>query len=437
MRSSTVALAVVVSLALDACAVATGDGEGLGETGAKLIGGIAGTKTGLVVKIDGNGKGCTGVLYPYPGTTTARYLLTAHHCTSDEPYNSTAWTVTRQDGSTIGVEMIFPHPLAEWGLTGFDLGNGDTDGIGKVDMVLVRLASDVVVAAADAPVWLSTANTSVNVYHESRMDDGAQAFSWLSASISPHATWPVRAVTTGGIEGGDSGGPVWNRNSIDTGGRLLEGVVSNSGGGLTDSSSFYPFAVDGRDCGVFDITHPNAAFCTDACPCGVGEGDCDANSQCKPGLTCMANTGNRVGLPADYDVCLEPTRQGSNTGGYCESIGGCQLFEGDCNTHAGCKDNLVCRSNVGAAVGLNSSVDVCDLPRVPGWRISNRNADGTRKTEAANWCTTSSPCSLGDGDCDETNHATCRGYLKCKANVGNQFGFANNLVDVCVHPDYY
>jgi hypothetical protein len=205
---------------------------------------------------------------------------------------------------------------------------------------------------------------------------------------------------------------------------------------VTDSSSFYQWAIDTIDCGVFDLNFPNSALCTPSCPCGVGEGDCDSAADCKSGLDCRSNMGPAVGLPSSYDVCLEVTRNASNTEGYCESIGGCQLYEGDCNTHAGCKDNLVCRLDVGAAVGLAADKDICDLPRVPTWRGVNRSKSGARHNESSGYCTPTSPCALGDGDCDESDDSTCRGYLRCKRNVGNDFGFVNSAVDVCVHPDY-
>jgi hypothetical protein len=98
-------------------------------------------------------------------------------------------------------------------------------------------------------------------------------------------------------------------------------------------------------------------------------------------------------------------------------------------SHAGCKDNLVCRPDVGAAVGLSPDKDICDLPGVPGWKAINRDKQGNRISEDSGWCTPESPCALGEGDCDENDHSTCRGYLKCKANVGNQFGFSNNAVE--------
>lgn len=431
----TLIVPLLATIALSGCvAEVERDGEKAdGQVSQGLVGGIAGTKTGLLATFVTDGY-CSGVLVPTG--TTASWLITAEHCIGIDAYDPASTVVLTQGGQTIGVDAIYPHPEAEWGLTGFDLGDGDADGNGKVDMILVHLASAVPIAAADRKMFFSTDNAPINTYQESIMDDGVYGYSWVSASISPDPDWPVRAVSTATTQGGDSGGPVWSKASIDAGGRLYQGLHSSSHS-VTDSSSFQRWALDAIQFGAFDITHPSATFCSTSHPCGVGEGDCDSDAECKSGLSCRSNKGPAVGLPADYDVCLEVTRQANDTEGYCESIGGCQLYEGDCNSHAGCKDNLVCRPDVGAAVGLSPDKDICDLPRVPGWKAINRDKKGNRISEDSGWCTPESPCALGEGDCDENDHSTCRGYLKCKANVGNQFGFSNNAVDVCVHPDYY
>ena len=364
--------------------------------------------------------------------STTRWAITAQHCLGSTN-DSTAYSVVLQDGTSVGVEWLYPHPLAEWGLTGFDLGDGENDGTGKVDMMLIRLDSDVDIDAADRNFYFSTANTSLDTYQESKNG----GFTWVQASMSPHSSWPVRAVNYAGTQGGDSGGPIWKKSSIDSGARLYEGLHS-SAGNITDSSSFYEWAIDSMYCGVFNVNDIDWSFCSAACPCGVGEGDCDSDADCKSGLVCRQDHGNRVGGPSTLDVCLETTSTVHQTSGWCEANGGCQLYEGDFNTHAGCKDNLVCRKDVGAAVGASQSTDICDMPRVPEWKGTNRSMDGSRLTESSNYCTTSSPCSLGDGDCDSSNHDTTSWLLEVQGvHVGHQFGFSNNLVDVRVHPLYY
>ena len=47
------------------------------------------------------------------------------------------------------------------------------------------------------------------------------------------------------------------------------------------------------------------SYCTDCGPCGVGVGDCDGDSQCESGLSCVNDVGANYGFPANIDVCVE------------------------------------------------------------------------------------------------------------------------------------
>jgi hypothetical protein len=221
-----------------------------------LVGGTAGVKTGLVVKFR---DGCTGVLIPTGGSTT-QWAMSAHHCTSDDTYDpvSDNYAITLQSGTSVNVTKAYPHPLAEWGITG----TNSADPVGKVDVVLLKLATAVTLPVADRTFYFSTVNNSTNIYHESRRLNGSDTttYSWLSASMVQDGSFSFRGDSTGSVEKGDSGGPVWNKSSVDTGGRLLEGIQSGLGGLVADSSGFYEWAVDGIECGVFDLTAPSMSF---------------------------------------------------------------------------------------------------------------------------------------------------------------------------------
>jgi len=91
----------------------------------------------------------------------------------------------------------------------------------------------------------------------------------------------------------------------------------------------------GASCGACPVTCPvpngGAGSCTPACPCASGQGDCNANSDCQPGLVCGRNNGARFSLPAGADVCVAPHCQNRridagetsiDCGGECGS-GGC------------------------------------------------------------------------------------------------------------------
>lgn len=65
----------------------------------------------------------------------------------------------------------------------------------------------------------------------------------------------------------------------------------------------------GGSCGVCVNNKPvgDKDYCTIGLPCSQGQGDCDADAQCQPGLICKDNNGAQFGLPANYDVCVADT----------------------------------------------------------------------------------------------------------------------------------
>lgn len=69
-------------------------------------------------------------------------------------------------------------------------------------------------------------------------------------------------------------------------------------------------AIDaGGPCGalVCPGTNGTARFCTPACPCSVGQGDCDTRLDCAAGLVCGINNAERFGIPEPlFEVCVEP-----------------------------------------------------------------------------------------------------------------------------------
>lgn len=399
-----------------------GEVEALQASGMALTNATAGNQTGLVGRWRTSGSStCSAVFLPDDATgTTSTWVLTAQHCANAA--DPTVYSVVTVGNVVANVDKVYFHPLAEWNL-------GEVGNHGKVDMVLAHLTSTVNLSGDT--VSIASVNASRDLLQESARMNGTWTFSYDdSGSGSPDATWATRMATNIGNEPGDSGSPVWRRAQV-SGAWMLEGLLSSEGS-VSTAFGFHDWLMDARTCGPYDTSDPDPNFCSTTCKCGVGEGDCDSDSECETGLICGNNNGNKVGLPDDYDVCVEPVRESSSTSGYCASIGGCQIFEGDCNTHEDCKGDLICRPNVGYAIGETDATDVCDLPRMPGVKVFNNE-----KVTDSGRCTVDEPCSLGDGDCDPTNHATCRGYLKCKANVGSHFGYATNSVDVCVHPDFY
>lgn len=56
------------------------------------------------------------------------------------------------------------------------------------------------------------------------------------------------------------------------------------------------------------VRFPQHVDCTVTDPCDHGEGDCDSNDECLPGLVCPVNSGNgpNFGLSPDMDACVPP-----------------------------------------------------------------------------------------------------------------------------------
>jgi len=57
-------------------------------------------------------------------------------------------------------------------------------------------------------------------------------------------------------------------------------------------------------------------YCTSSCPCDAGEGDCDVDVDCKPGLKCVYDVGAKYGQASSMDVC-----EGTPTGNGDTSVG--------------------------------------------------------------------------------------------------------------------
>jgi len=52
-----------------------------------------------------------------------------------------------------------------------------------------------------------------------------------------------------------------------------------------------------------DLNNGHFDFCSQSYPCNAGQGDCDNNSECKDGLTCIHNIGTDYGFSPSIDVC--------------------------------------------------------------------------------------------------------------------------------------
>lgn len=101
-------------------------------------------------------------------------------------------------------------------------------------------------------------------------------------------------------------------------------------------------------------------FCTPECPCGHGQGDCDGPEDCATGL-CLRDAGLAFGFSdPEIDVCSSVCPIiGNGAGNFCTPECPCQFGQGDCDTDADCRPGLTCVQNQGAHFGQPADNDIC------------------------------------------------------------------------------
>merc|ERR550525_1394397 len=120
------------------------------------------------------------------------------------------------------------------------------------------------------------------------------------------------------------------------------------------------------------------SFCTDSSKCGVGQGDCDHNSQCQGSLVCGRDNCRDWNPAAEQlaDCCMvDPllNTTASNGTGSCQDWdfcihNSCQEGQGDCDTDAQCGPGLVCGNDNCRQwhPSAERGADCCTLPSGSG-----------------------------------------------------------------------
>ena len=130
----------------------------------------------------------------------------------------------------------------------------------------------------------------------------------------------------------------------------------------------------GADCAPCDPcfkggTSGNSGYCSPTCPCGIGEGDCVASTQCLDGLLCAQRGFNYGNVATADDVCIPhhcrnrildldfdegPNPDCGGDCGSCEAPPGyCTVYDpcgpggADCDYSDECAAGLVCGSSAG------------------------------------------------------------------------------------------
>jgi len=119
---------------------------------------------------------------------------------------------------------------------------------------------------------------------------------------------------------------------------------------------------------------PGWAACSASSPCPVRTGDCDNDDECVPGTLCVHDVGANYGWDPAVDVCEGngycPWQPGDFD--YCDDCGPCAIGEGDCDANSECDVGLICVDDVGPNYGFGATVDVCEAPPSPDTKVELR-----------------------------------------------------------------
>jgi hypothetical protein len=109
----------------------------------------------------------------------------------------------------------------------------------------------------------------------------------------------------------------------------------------------------------------SSTFCSAACPCGYGGGDCDSDSECMPGLVCGGTDyGSAFNMTSATDVCVPAACAGRTpyASTFCSPDCPCGMGGGDCDSDIDCMPGLVCVDNIGEQFGASAATDICMRP---------------------------------------------------------------------------
>ena len=136
-----------------------------------------------------------------------------------------------------------------------------------------------------------------------------------------------------------------NEGNCDSDDQCYPGLKCGSSNCIGDN-----FDDDDRCCGEKNRSCTGDDFCcTFADPCVLGEGDCDNDDHCVPGLKCGHNNCGGDPFDDDDDCCFDPTlivHKECNGDDFCCSYDDpCTLGEGDCENDEHCAPGLRCGLN--------------------------------------------------------------------------------------------
>jgi hypothetical protein len=148
----------------------------------------------------------------------------------------------------------------------------------------------------------------------------------------------------------------------------------------------------GPDCQACSCTSAvargDSGYCSQSCPCGIGDYPCSVDRNCLPGLVCGYGTGEPFGSAFGVDACVPPhcvnralDRDKGETAidcggdcgdkcrevcslvngasGHCRTYCQCDVGHGSCTNDDQCVSPLICGVTLGPRYGLPVDYSVC------------------------------------------------------------------------------
>eukprot|EP00121_Abeoforma_whisleri_P011094 Awhi_evm1s10234 len=153
---------------------------------------------------------------------------------------------------------------------------------------------------------------------------------------------------------------------------------------------------------------PHAPYICHDCPAGTySAAKSEKCEPCPPGSWSEPKSSQ---CTASY---CTPSSSSPAFNGCCSTASKCNFGEGDCDKNSHCKGDLVC--------GYNN----CQWTEGSTFDCCTRKCASDASSHSGSCCTTSDPCKIGEGDCDDDND--CEGDLVCGFNnCESEFNWGND-----------
>ena len=152
-------------------------------------------------------------------------------------------------------------------------------------------------------------------------------------------------------------------------------------------------------------------FCSKQKPCSAGQGDCDSDDECQPGLKCTKDVGPSYGFDKGVDVCTSSSSSSSssstsstssstssgNFGGGVSSSSSSSTSTSSTSSGTNLFDLLLSSSSSSTSSGTGGSGSVGTCKTNPG---------------SERYCADCGPCGENQGMC--SNDSQCATGLVCK-----------------------